>query len=79
MQKTFKNTADGDRARGIAQSAKLLKQAELARELGIAENTVRHWKDCLRIFIGKSSSGKARRVRYDLEEVRAWLRQARSC
>lgn len=77
--KSHNNTADGDRLPQIAQSAKLLKQAELARELGIAENTVRYWKDCPRIFIGKSSTGKARRVRYDLEEVRAWLKKERSC
>ena len=74
-----KNTTDGDREREIARSAKLLKQAELARELGVAENTVRHWKDCPRVYIGKSANGKARRVRYDLDEVKAWLKQARSC
>lgn len=75
----FIHTLDGDRAREIAQSARLLKQAELARALGIAENTLRGWKDCPRLYIGKSSSGKARRVRYDLDEVRAWLKEARSC
>lgn len=78
MRNTLK-TIKGDRAREIAQSARLLKQAEAARELGIAENTLRGWKDCPRVYIGKSANGKARRVRYDLDEVRAWLKQARSC
>lgn len=77
--KSYELIPDGDRAREIAQSARLLKQAELARALGIAENTLRGWKDCPRLYIGKSSSGKARRVRYDLDEVRAWLKEARSC
>ena len=77
--RTQKHTAGGDQVREVAHSAKLLKQAELARELGVAENTVRSWKDCPRLYIGKSSSGIARRVRYDLDEVKAWLKQARSC
>lgn len=77
--RTQKNTAEGDRASKISRSAKLLKQCELARELGVAENTVRSWKGCPRIFIGKKPDGKARRVRYDLEDVKAWLKQARSC
>ena len=71
--------ANGDRAHKISRPAKLLKQCELARELGVAENTVRSWKGCPRIFIGKKPNGKARRVRYDLEDVKAWLKQARSC
>ncbi len=77
MQKQ-KHTENGDRLHAVSQMAKLLKQAELARELGVAENTVRSWKDCPRIFIGKSSSGIARRVRYDLDEVKAWLKRTRS-
>lgn len=76
---TQKYTAEGARLREVPQTAKLLKQAELARELGVAENTVRSWKDCPRMYIGKSSSGIARRVRYDLDEVKAWLKKARSC
>ena len=77
MQKQ-NHTENGDRLHEVSQTAKLLKQAELARELGVAENTVRSWKDCPRIFIGKSSSGIARRVRYDLDEVKAWLKRTRS-
>ena len=63
----------------IATPARLLKQAEAAQALCISEGTLRSWKDCPRVYIGKSANGKARRVRYDLDEVKAWLKQTRSC
>ena len=72
---------NGDREnRMTATPAKLfLKQADAAKALGVSEVTLRRWTDCPRVYIGKSSTGKSRRVRYDLDEVKAWLKKERSC
>ncbi len=71
----------GDRENRMAATpAKLfLKQADAAKALGVSEVTLRRWTDCPRVYIGKSSRGKSRRVRYDLDEVTAWLKKERSC
>ena len=76
--RNYNSKINGDRVR-IARSVRLLKQFEAARELGVAENTLRGWKDCPRVLIGRTTKGKGRRVRYDLDEVCAWLKQVRSC
>lgn len=57
---------------------KLLTQKELAAALSVSVQTVRRWKECPRIYVGKRTNGKGSACRYDLAEVIAWLKENRS-
>lgn len=57
---------------------KLITQKELAAALSVSVQTVRSWKECPRVYMGKRANGKGSACRYDLAEVIAWLRENRS-
>lgn len=54
----------------------LCTQKDLAAMLSVSVRTVRNWhkSGCPRVCIGTAQIGKGVRVRYDMDEVKAWLR-----
>lgn len=53
---------------------KLITQKELAAALSVSVQTVRSWKECPRVYMGKRANGKGSACRYDLAEVVSWLK-----
>ena len=53
---------------------KLITQKELAAALSVSVQTVRSWKQCPRVYMGKRANGKGSACRYDMAEVVAWLK-----
>ena len=53
---------------------KLITQKELADALSVSVQTVRSWKECPRVYMGKRANGKGSACRYDLAEVVSWLK-----
>ncbi len=66
---------DGERIPKMDASI-YMTQKDAAAALGVSQPTLRRW-NCPRIYIGQESTGKSRRVRYCLDDVRAWLREHR--
>lgn len=56
---------------------KLITQKELAAALSVSVQTVRSWKECPRVYVGKRADGKGSACRYDMAEVVAWLKDNR--
>lgn len=56
---------------------KLITQKQLAAALSVSVQTVRSWKDCPRVYMGKRANGKGSACRYDMAEVVAWLKNNR--
>lgn len=54
----------------------LCTQKDLAAMLSVSVRTVRNWhkSGCPRVCIGTAQIGKGVRVRYNMDEVKAWLR-----
>ena len=54
----------------------LCTQKDIAAMLSVSVRTVRSWHKlgCPRVCIGSAQIGRGVRVRYDMEEVKAWLR-----
>ncbi len=55
----------------------LITQKELAARLCVSVQTVRSWKECPRVYMGKRANGKGSACRYDMAEVVAWLKDNR--
>lgn len=53
---------------------KLITQKQLAAALSVSVQTVRSWKECPRVYMGKRANGKGSACRYDMAEVVAWLK-----
>ena len=76
MKTTYTNMP---KMRAAARPSKaLLTLRELTRELGVCEATIRSWKGCPKVAIGKRSDGRGKSVRYHLETVINWLNSKRS-
>lgn len=57
--------------------SRLITQKQLAAALSVNVQTVRTWKECPRVYVGKRANGKGSAPRYDLAEVVAWLKDNR--
>ena len=62
---------------GGNQPQKLITQKQLAAALSVNVQTIRTWKECPRVYIGKRASGTGSACRYDLAEVVVWLKENR--
>ena len=56
---------------------KFITQRQLAAALSVSVQTVRSWKECPRVYMGKRANGKGSACRYDMAEVVAWLKNNR--
>ncbi len=60
--------------RAASDARRFLKAREVAEYFGVSIPTLRAW-DCPCWIVGRARSGRGKRVRYELREVEAWLRQ----
>ena len=56
----------------------LLTLGQLSIALGVCEATIRNWKGCPRVVIGKRKDGRGKGIRFHLDTVLAWLNEKRN-